>query len=70
MGRPKSYPVTLTGAQLRVLREVLSAVMNDPDGWQPFVGAKDWPTLERASSTIISAHGDAMRAESTPAGSL
>jgi hypothetical protein len=63
--------VRLTGAQLRVIRSVLAAVANDPDGWESYLGgARDWATLQRATDAITSAHVDACRAESTPGGAL
>lgn len=62
----KSYAVRLTGAQLRVLREVLAVVTNDPD-WSDFTGERDWATLGRATEVIVDAHVAACRAESTPA---
>jgi hypothetical protein len=62
----RSYPVRLTGPQLRVLRELLSVVMNDPD-WGETLGAKDWGVLERVTDTIVGAHVTACRAESIPA---
>lgn len=64
-----THTVRLTGAQLRVLREVLSLVTNDPD-WSEIVKGRDWGTLERATEVIVGAHVDACRAESTPAASL
>jgi hypothetical protein len=57
-----SYTVRLTGAQLRVLRQVLGIVMNDPD-WSEITGQRDWATLDRATSIITNAHVDACRAE-------
>ena len=65
----RTHTVRLTGAQLRVLRELLSIIGNDPD-WSEQFGERDWQTLGRATSAIVGAHVDACRAESTPAGSL
>lgn len=57
-----SYRVSLTAAQLRVLRELLSIIGNDPD-WSEQFGERDWQTLGRATSVIVGAHVDACRAE-------
>jgi len=66
MTAPGTYLVPFTGPQLRVMREILAAIANDP-GWAEYTGRRDWRTLERATETVVSAHVDACRAESTPA---
>ena len=64
----KTYPVRLTGGQLRVLHEHLSLIANDP-GWQETTATtdRDIATLNRATEAIAEAWRDAKRAESTPA---
>lgn len=65
----REHSVKLTGAQLRVLRDVLTVIANDPD-WSEFTGDRDWATFGRAVERITDAHVAACRAESTPAGRL
>lgn len=60
------YRVPLTGPQLRVLNDVLSAVANDPD-WSEFTGERDWATFGRGCDAIGDAFRAAARAESHPA---
>jgi hypothetical protein len=58
----------LTGGQLRVLRGVLSVVVNAPDVWADYVGGeRTWATFGRATEVIVAAHVAACRAESMPA---
>jgi hypothetical protein len=59
-----NYPIDLTGAQLRVLHEVVALVMNDPT-WPMSHG--DRTVLGRAGEKIAERWRDACRAESTPA---
>lgn len=64
----RSYPVQLTGGQLRVLTDQLALILNDPD-W-PETSAtspRDWAMLQRAAETLREAHRRACKAESTPA---
>jgi hypothetical protein len=61
-----AYPVKMTGAQLRVVHEALSMILNDPD-WGSTFGPRDWATMERAAAVIADGWRTACRAESTPA---
>lgn len=67
----KTCRLELTGAQLRVLHETLSVVLNDPY-WFDSLGSseRDASTLARAHEQIMDTWRTACRAESTPAGSL
>lgn len=64
----KTYPVPLTGGQLRVLHETLSVVLNDPDwGQTTATPPRDMLMLDRAAQTVYEAWRAAQKAESSPA---
>jgi hypothetical protein len=61
----RTYPLRLTGAQLRVLHEALAIVQNDPT-WAETTATddRDWAHLCRAAEAITAGWRSASRAES------
>lgn len=62
----RTYPIRLTGGQLRVLHETLAIVQNDPD-WAETTAtnARDWAALSRAADVIRDGWRTASRTESS-----